>query len=135
MVESIYSGNASTDGTLDAGWLIGWFKDEHDVRHSSDVEIKWGEHPAGDTRTAWVRDDPRTAVMVLISGGPFLMDFPDRTVALCQRGDYVVWGRGVEHSWRAKAASVVLTVRWPSVAGFKAPALNEPSAGTPPYGP
>ena len=40
-------------------------------------------------------------------------------VVLAERGDYVVWGRDVDHSWFAEEESVVLTVRWPSVPGYK----------------
>lgn len=38
---------------------------------------------------------------------------------LAEQGDYVVWGKGVDHSWYAEEGSVVLTVRWPSVPGYK----------------
>jgi hypothetical protein len=30
-----------------------------------------------------------------------------------------VWGEGVDHSWHAEEESVVLTVRWPSVPGYR----------------
>ncbi|MET9017469.1 signal peptidase I, partial [Streptomyces olivaceoviridis] len=43
-----------------------------------------------------------------------------RSVLLEEQGDYVVWGRGVDHSWFAEEESVVLTVRWPSVPGYAA---------------
>jgi hypothetical protein len=46
------------------------------------------------------------------------VELPDRTVLLRQPGDYVVWGRGTDHSWCAEVESVVLTVRWPSVPGY-----------------
>ena len=59
----------------------------------------------------------RTALLVLISGC-FHMEFPERTVVLDKQGDYVVWPRGVDHSWYAAEDSVVLTVRWPSVPGY-----------------
>ena len=36
-------------------------------------------------------------------------------------GDYVLFD-GVSHSWQAEEASVVLSVRWPSVPGYAAPA-------------
>jgi hypothetical protein len=70
----VYVGNAVADGAGDDGWLLGHFKPDGDVRHSRDVEIKWGVHAAG-----------------------------------------------VDHSWRAEQESVVMTVRWPSVAGYKVP--------------
>lgn len=117
MNDGVYVGNASKDAVLDRGWLLGHFKDTADPRHSKDVEIKWGVHPRGDTRAAWVRGEQRTALLVLISGR-FRVELPDRDVVLEQQGDYVVWGHGTDHSWIAEEESVVLTVRWPSVPGY-----------------
>jgi hypothetical protein len=115
---SVYVGNAGVDAPLDRGWIMGHFKDPGDPRHSDDVEIKWGVHPAGDERAEWVVGEARTALLVLISGR-FLVRLPDRTVVLTRQGDYVVWGKGVDHSWLAQEPSVVLTVRWPSVPGYR----------------
>lgn len=117
MDELIYVGNADPDALQERGWLLGHFLPEGDPRHSDDVEIKWGRHPAGDRRAEWVRGEQRTALLVLISG-TFHMEFPGRTVVLAKQGDYVVWGRGVDHSWHAPEEAVVLTVRWPSVPGY-----------------
>lgn len=75
-------------------------------------------HPAGETRSRWATGERRTALLVLISGA-FRIELPDRTVVLRAPGDYVVWGRGVDHSWYAERESTVLTVRWPSVPGYK----------------
>ncbi|MDF2708169.1 MAG: signal peptidase [Nonomuraea muscovyensis] len=117
---TVYVGNAEIDGAGDDGWLLGHFKSAGDPRHSTDVEIKWGVHAAGDVRAAWVRGERRTALLVLISGR-FRVELPGRSVLLERRGDYVVWGRGVDHSWVAEEDSVVLTVRWPSVPGYSVP--------------
>jgi mannose-6-phosphate isomerase-like protein (cupin superfamily) len=114
----VYVGNAGHDAPLDRGWLLGHFKEPGDPRHSEDVEIKWGIHPAGDERAQWVHGEGRTALLVLISGR-FRMEFPGRSVTLREQGEYVVWGKGVDHSWYAEEESVVLTVRWPSVAGYR----------------
>ncbi|MGQ4514368.1 signal peptidase I [Streptomyces sp. DW26H14] len=97
--------------------MLGHFKDPADPRHSEDVEIKWGVHPRGDRRARWVTGEERTALLVLVSGR-FRVELPDRTVLLARQGDYVVWGRGTDHSWYAEEESVVLTVRWPSVPGY-----------------
>ncbi|WP_106401599.1 cupin domain-containing protein [Actinocorallia populi] len=118
MTDDIYVGNANIDAPEERGWLLGHFMPEGDARHSTDVEIKWGVHPPGDTRAAWVHGEHRTALLVLISGR-FRMEFPGRDVVLSKQGDYVVWGRGVDHSWYAEEESVVLTVRWPSIPGYK----------------
>ncbi|AXE27325.1 signal peptidase I [Streptomyces globosus] len=120
----IHTGKAAPDAAADRGWLLGHFKDPGDPRHSADVEIKWGVHPKGDARAQWTAGEERTALLVLISGR-FRMEFPDRDVVLAEQGDYVVWGRGVDHSWYAEEESVVLTVRWPSVPGYR---VDEPAA-------
>ena len=126
MTNDIYVGNANIDAPEERGWLLGHFMPEGDARHSTDLEIKWGVHPPGDTRAAWVRGEHRTALLVLISGR-FRMEFPGRDVVLSKQGDYVVWGRGVDHSWYAEEESVVLTVRWPSIPGYK---VEEAETGT-----
>lgn len=119
---TIYVGNAHLDGATDRGWLLGHFKPEGDARHSTDVEIKWGVHPRGEKRAEWATDESRTALLVLISGR-FRVEFPDQDVTLSQQGDYVVWGRGVDHSWTAEEDSVLMTVRWPSIPGYALPTL------------
>ncbi|NYH50959.1 hypothetical protein HNR06_000548 [Nocardiopsis arvandica] len=120
MDDGVYVGNAGRDAALDRGWLLGHFRDAGDPRHSEDVEVKWGVHPRGDRRRQWVRGERRTALLVLVSGR-FRVEFPDRDVVLEQQGDYVVWGRGTDHSWVAEEESVMLTVRWPSVPGYSVP--------------
>ncbi|MEH0548886.1 signal peptidase I [Streptomyces sp. B21-105] len=125
MSDNVYVGNAGKDAALDHGWLLGHFKDAHDPRHSADVEIKWGVHPRGDERVKWVSGEVRTALLVLVSGR-FRVELPGRSVVLAEQGDYIVWGKGVDHSWYAEEESVVLTVRWPSVAGYRATADAAP---------
>lgn len=120
MVENVYVGKAPVDAAGDRGWLLGHFKAEGDLRHSQDVEIKWGVHPRGERRERWTSGEQRVALLVLISGR-FRMEFPSRDVVLAEQGDYVVWGRGVDHSWCAEEESVVMTVRWPSVPGYRVP--------------
>ncbi|MGA3490099.1 signal peptidase I [Micromonosporaceae bacterium DT55] len=127
MDERVYVGRAGPDAAGNAGWLLGHFMPPGDVRHSADVEIKWGVHPVGDRRAAWVRGEQREALLVLISGG-FRVELPDRTVVLRAPGDYVVWGRGVDHSWYAEQESVVLTVRWPSIPGYRVPVTTGAAA-------
>ncbi|MDN0195489.1 signal peptidase I [Streptomyces sp. S.PNR 29] len=115
----VYVGKADHDAALDHGWLLGHFKDADDPRHTEAVEVKWGVHPRGDTRAQWVTGEVRTALLVLVSGR-FRLDFPGSSVVLRERGDYILWGPGVDHSWYAEEDSTVLTVRWPSVPGYAA---------------
>jgi hypothetical protein len=119
MTEQIYVGNAEDDAPASRGWLLGHFKPADDPRHSDDVEIKWASHPRGDHRPQWVADEKRIALLLLISGR-FRVELPDRIVVLARLGDYVVF-HGLNHSWHAEEASVVLAVRWPSIPGYAAP--------------
>lgn len=119
VTQAIYVGHAPADATVNRGWLLGHFKPSDDVRHSEDVEIKWGIHPKGDQRPQWVEGEQRSALLLLISG-QFRIELPRRTVLLARPGDYLVF-HGLSHSWYAQEASVVLTVRWPSVPGYAAP--------------
>lgn len=109
---SIAAGNAFEDGDPYRGWIVGDFIEPADgVRHTSDVEIKWGVHAAGEAREEWTTGETRTSIMFLITGH-FVQKLPDREVDLVNPGDYVMWGPGVVHAWHAIEASTMLTVRW-----------------------
>jgi mannose-6-phosphate isomerase-like protein (cupin superfamily) len=110
MTEQIYEGNAAADAPAGRGWLLGHFQPAGDPRHSDEVEIKWAIHPVGDRRGQWVTGERRSAALILVSGR-FRVEFPGRSVLLAQQGDYVVF-HGVNHSWHAEEASVVVAVRW-----------------------
>ena len=119
MAEQVYVGNAATDAPMNRGWLLGHFMPPGDARHNDAGEVKWGVHPRGDRRAQWVTDVQRTAMIVLVSGR-FQIDLPGRSVLLTAQGDYVVFD-GAGHSWEAEEESVVLSVRWPSIAGYAVP--------------
>lgn len=109
-----YSGNANDDAPNNRGWLLGHFiRPTDDIRCTTDAEIKWGIHPAGDDRGTWTSDDQRTTMVLLVSGR-FEVKLTEGSEVLGQQGDYLVWGPGVDHSWHAFEDSVVVTVRWPS---------------------
>ncbi|HEX2318922.1 MAG TPA: signal peptidase I [Streptosporangiaceae bacterium] len=119
MSGTIYTGSAPKDTHDNRGWLLGHFMPAGDIRHSTDVEIKWGVHARGDRRAQWVTGEIRTAVIVLVSGR-FRIEFPEQSVVLAERGDYVVF-KGVDHSWFAEEESVIVGIRWPSVPGYAVP--------------
>jgi quercetin dioxygenase-like cupin family protein len=109
-----HSGNAEEDGRDQRGWILGHFIDPAEgVRSSKDVEIKWGIHPVGDKRAEWTADDQRTTLVFHVSG-KFRIDLTEGSFTLERKGDYLVWGPGIDHSWEAVTEAVVVTVRWPS---------------------
>lgn len=112
---SIQTGNAAVDGADHRGWLVGNFIEEKfGLRHTDDVEVKWGVMKAGETRSEWVTGETRTTVGILISGA-FVMEFRDQTLSFDTPGDYVMWGPGTDHKWRAPEDCTWLTIRWPSI--------------------
>ena len=114
MAESWYTGNAGDDSSQYRGWLLGHFIPAG-PRHSDAVEVKWGIHPAGDSRAEWTADDTRTTLVLLVSGR-FEVELSTGKVLLERQGDYLVWGPGIDHTWTADLDSIVVTVRWPSPA-------------------
>lgn len=96
--------------------MLGHFIEPSDsLRATGDLEVKWGVHPAGQTRPEWTAGEKRTTLLILVSG-TFRLDLPGESVTLQRQGDYAVWGPGTDHSWHAVADAVVVTVRWPSLA-------------------
>jgi hypothetical protein len=117
VADTWYNANANDDRDTDRGWLLGHFmKPGESVRSTEALEVKWGIHPAGDKRAGWTTGEDRTTMVVLVSGR-FRVDLSVGEVLMERQGDYGVWGPGIEHSWEALEDSVVLTVRWPSIAG------------------
>ncbi len=110
---SWHFGNAHDEADEHRGWFVGHFMDDGDIRHSEDVEVKWGIHPVGDVRHSWQDGETRTAVSILVKGR-FRIDFADASQVLARPGDYVIWGPGQGHSWTAEEESIVVTCRWPS---------------------
>lgn len=87
---------------------------EYGPRSTTALEIKWGVHLAGESRTEWGVSQQATTISILISGR-FQIEFPGQIVLLSQPGDYVLWLPGVAHTWLAEAASTILSIRYPSI--------------------
>ena len=117
---AIAVGNAPLQGKANrsSGWFLGAFVHAAEgLRHSEDVEVKWGTHAAGESKRGIGTNKTATTLALLISGR-FVVTFPGRgDVSLDQPGDYVVFGPDVPHGWTALADSVVITIRWPSLLG------------------
>lgn len=116
MQSKVITGNAQSEADQRRGWFLGSFiRPEDDPRSTDAVEVKWGTHAAGEGRSQWAEPAAVTTLSLLISGR-FCVQFPEREVILAVPGDYVLWLPSVAHSWQAEADSVIVTVRWPSIA-------------------
>lgn len=117
MPSSVVTGNATAESLGYRGWFLGHFvTPQSDPRFSESVEVKWTHHPAGDRRARWSYNQTATSLSILIRGR-FRIQFRDGDVVLSQEGDYALWQPGVAHCWIAEADSIILTVRFPSIAG------------------
>jgi hypothetical protein len=114
----VVTGNA-TDEHSETGWFIGHFiSPAYGLRCTRDVEVKWGEHRSNDKKAMLAANETATTLTLLVRG-LFVVEFPslDISVRLEQPGDYVIFAPKVAHGWTALEDSVILTIRWPSVAG------------------
>ena len=113
------TGNAEIDGSARRGWFLGHFiMPREDPRRSDAVEVKWGTHAAGESKSAYGANDTASTLSILVAGR-FLLEFPElgERVRFDRPGDYALWPAGPSHRWTALEDSVILTVRWPSRAG------------------
>ncbi len=114
-----YFGNAKADQVRGSGWFVGQFVPaELGLRRQTDVELKWGIHPHGEKRSQpWANQNGAT-ISVLIEGSlrvTFHIDGTQQEVTLQAKGDYVIFGPEVVHTWEAIGETIVLSVRFPSV--------------------
>ncbi|MBO3463563.1 signal peptidase I [Aetokthonos hydrillicola Thurmond2011] len=117
MQSQVVFGNAHVDGASRWGWFVGHFITPNtNPRSTTDVEVKWTVHKAGDMRKEWAMNAEATTLSILIKGR-FRLEFLDQEVVLSSEGDYVIWAPGVSHCWFAELESTILTVRWPSKPG------------------
>lgn len=107
----IQRGNAKKDSLN--GWFIGEFiSQDFGLRHSKELEIKWGIHKQGEKR-AWSTSKQKT-ITILISGKIaqlFKTETGETKIILEAPGDYALYA-GVPHRWEALADTTILTVRW-----------------------
>lgn len=116
-IAGVTRGNAADDSAGHRGWLVGQFLDPSaGPRATSDVEVKWAVYEGGETRASWGVNN-RAHTLAILVRGRFRLRFPEGDVLLTHEGDYVLWEPGVPHLWQAEGPAIVVTVRWPSLAG------------------
>jgi hypothetical protein len=83
-------GNAADDGAARRGWFVGHFLEAAaGPRRDDRVEVKWGAHPAGEARAAWVQNEAATTLSILVRGR-FRITFEHGEYLLAREGDYVL---------------------------------------------
>jgi hypothetical protein len=107
--EGWVSGAAASAGAGTRGWFAGPYVDAG-ILSTPAVQVKWGEHAAGDRRDRWSPDDGTTSMCILFSG-EFDLVFEDGRVELRQPGDFVAWV-GCRHSWASVTGGRTVTIRW-----------------------
>jgi hypothetical protein len=119
-MDGVKTGNAADDGAARRGWYVGRFVDDDPYRQTHEVEVKWGVHPFGESRTVPSAEAVARTMSVLIRGRFRLTFHRGEAVeeALLEtEGDYALWLPGIEHTWVAEdpQETVILTLRWPSL--------------------
>ena len=110
------AGNVAEASRDTRGWFLGHFMPgAGNPLKTSDLELKWYTHAKGETRSEWAPANAVRTLNILVRGH-FVLLFPDQEIALQKEGDFVLFGPGVPHSFRSEQESLVVTVRWPSLA-------------------
>jgi quercetin dioxygenase-like cupin family protein len=113
----VFSGNAYIDGARHRGWFVGHFLEQiDDLRATPLIEVKWSVYHAGEEKPLWSFSRTATTLCMLIKGNITIW-FPMTEYILSHEGDYVIWPAGIPHRWMITEESLVLTIRWPSIAG------------------
>jgi hypothetical protein len=121
-------GNAARESAGRRGWFIGPFLDPNaGIRATSELEIKWAQPRANDRRSEVVVNEQRITVVILVNG-KFQIELNGRSFVLSARGDYAMWGRGIDHSWEALQDSTLITVRWWHSTPARDPRPSQPSS-------
>ena len=114
-------GDSSSADILEkrGGWFIGHFIDDSEIRQSTVVEVKWGQHKKGEKNAGGFTENKTATTMSVLISGTFCLRFKDgdnvEEQVLDAPGKYAVWSPAVFHDWEAMGDCVVLTVRWPSL--------------------
>jgi quercetin dioxygenase-like cupin family protein len=117
-MKGVAAGNAKQDGKNHKSWFVGRFIGEP-LRRTEDVEVKWAFHPAGDSKGRLTANAGAATITILLRGRfrfTFARDGASQEVLLENEGDYALWHPGVRHDYLAETDSVLLSVRWPSLA-------------------
>ena len=69
MSPEVVFGNASVEGASRGGWFLGHFITRTDeIRSTSNLEVKWAVHKAGDGRPQWATNAQATTLSILLKG-------------------------------------------------------------------
>ena len=113
----VFSGNAYADGARQRGWFVGHFLEQTgDLRATASIEVKWRVYHGGEKKHYWGVSGTATTLCMLIKGNITIW-FPMTECVLSHEGDYVIWPAGLPHRWTIAEDALVLTIRWPSIAG------------------
>jgi hypothetical protein len=124
--QNVVTGRAARDAEPFRGWFIGHFVPaELGPRSTDAVEVKWGVHALGETRSAWASSNAATSLSVLVRGSIRLFFASGAEALLAEPGDYALWPPGLAHRWQIEQEdTIVLTIRWPSQPQDGSPAVG-----------
>lgn len=103
-------------------WLIGHFMPRKTIYFDERVEVRLGQHPEGDGKMIPGVNQVARTLSILVRG-EFTVRFPEfkQEVVLNKLGDFALFDAGIAHTSEALMDSVIITVRWPSLAGDQVP--------------
>jgi hypothetical protein len=90
-----------------------------EAQNAKNISLKYFIHKPNDP-PGWGERKPTSkgrTISILAGSGVFELTFKNEgaeeyKVLLDQPGDFVIWGDGVEHSWKPISTSTIITMRW-----------------------
>lgn len=118
--KQIIRGNAIDEGQNKRGWFVGAFiESSNGLQTNSNVEVKWGEHPANEERSSKAGIGDATTLSLLIRGKFGIKLEGEEEILLPKEGDYAMWNPNIAHITNSYEDSLIITVRWPSLSASK----------------
>ena len=109
-------GNAISEGKDQRGWFVGAFVEAlGPLQKNESIEVKWGIHPNGETRSSKAEEGVATSLSILLKGRMGFTFEGGKEIVLEREGDYLMWHPNIPHATVSYKDSVVITIRWPSL--------------------
>jgi len=103
------------DENCERGWVLGHFTKIPEL-NTQDLEVQFVKLQASSEKNGISKQKKAKTLSLLVSGKMEIY-FKDETVRLEKEGDFVIFDKGVDHSWKVLEDSTILSVRWPSLPG------------------
>ena len=113
----IQQGNFKAESQQHRQWIMGHFLEPGSPFHNTNFEVKLAKHPQGEI-IEQKNSKPNVKTLAILIYGKFSVKFiaDNKTLVLEKEADYLFYDQVVPHIGTALADSLLVVIRWPSIA-------------------